>query len=132
MAYAPGKEPWRNKSTGTSTSKSAPATRTGRGTTAKKSSPPAIPKPYKALPKAPSTKPTIKGKLRVPKAPKKPSYTKTKAYKATKGTASKKAVKRTTSKVMNRQLKSKGSTNVTAAKQQARRIVRARKMRKGK
>lgn len=129
MAYAPGKEPWRNKSTGTKTSKSAPATRTGRGTTAKKSSPPAIPKPYKALPKAPS----MKAKPSLPKGTVRSTRIKrTTKPMAPKGTSSKKAVKRTTAKVMSRQLKTKGIVSTRAATQKARQIVRARKAKKGK
>lgn len=44
-----------------------------------------------------------------------------------KGGVSKKAVNKTTSKVMSRQLKKTGTTSVRAAKQKARSIVRGRK-----
>lgn len=115
MAYKPGTKQYQKmkSATGTKTSPTAKATRTARGP----GKPPAIPKPYLVPPKA--------------KAPSGPKLAKaralggkvTKAFKATKGTSSKRAVRRTTKKIMARSGRSKAS-----ARSKARVMVRFRKM----
>jgi hypothetical protein len=99
---------------------------------AKKRTAPKVPKPYLAL--APAKSSSKRSKPSLPKGTfrstsiSRPKGASGKAYKATRGTSSKRAVSRVASKVMNRQLRSKGIVSTRAARAKARQIVRKRKM----
>lgn len=134
MAYKkPPKSPSEPPKTSRAPSKSQSTMQRSRSI-AKKRTEPSVPKPYLALAPAKSSskkaKPLPKGTVRSPKLSRAKGAKRTAAYKATKGTSSKRAVKRTTAKVLNRSLKTKGIASVTGARKKARQMVRARKVRK--